>query len=498
MHEMLTLGIDFGTSAVKAVVTDDDGSVIAHASAPYPLHKPFADRAEQDPEDWWTALLDVCRQILSQVPAGRIAALGLSGQLNGIVLLDGEGLVLRPALIWLDQRCGRELAELESAFAARLSEWTGSPASPIAILPKLRWLMRHEPELMGRVRHVAQVKDYILWRLTGEWVTEANEASATLMMDLGRRAWSDELLAYAGIRPEWLPPIVASDRFAGKVGRDAARLTGLPEGLPVAPGAGDTGALAVGCGAYEPGVAAVTLGTAGHVVAAVPNTAPGLVPGLWRMAHVSADRELWLGLIPAGGLSIAWLRQLASGPSEAELSFEAVEALARQAPPGSDGVVFLPFLEGAGTPWNRPWLRAGFSGLNVTHGMPAMARAVYEGIAFNIRACVEAFETSGVRITRIHLAEGGARSAFWCQIIADVLNREVHVVEQGDTSATGAAILARAALTGVPLASLVARGVALGRCFVPDPALGAVHEAAWQRFCAVASQAMTGGPTDSV
>ena len=395
MPDILTLGIDFGTSAVKAVATDAAGRVIATACAPYPLLKPAQDRAEQNPEDWWAALLAVCRDILSQVPPDRIAALGLSGQLNGIVLLDSAGAVLRPAMIWLDQRCGPELAELEAAFGERLPNLTGSPASPIAVLPKLRWLMRHEAALMGRVRHLLQVKDYIMWRLTGVFVTEANEASATLMMDLASRAWSTELLAFAGIDAAWLAPIAASDQIAGHVLSAAAMETGLPEGLPVVPGSGDTGALAVGCGAYEPGVAAVTLGTAGHVVAAVPNGAPGQIPGLWRMAHVSADRELWLGLIMAGGLSIAWLRDLVSGLRGVPVTFEDLESLAAQAAPGSEGVVFLPFLEGAGTPWNAPWLRAGFVGLNVTHGAPALARSVYEGIAFNIRACIDA--TNGLR-----------------------------------------------------------------------------------------------------
>lgn len=201
------------------------------------------------------------------------------------------------------------------------------------------------------------------------------------------------------------------------------------------------------------------------------------------MAHVSADRELWLGLIPAGGLSIAWLRNLASGFGGAATGFEALERLLAVAPAGSAGATFLPFLEGAGTPWNDPQRRAGFANLNVTHGAAELVRAVYEGVAFNIRACLDTFEAAGVTLSRIHVAEGGASSPAWCQIIADALDREVHVIAQRDTSATGAAILARAAIDEADLSSIVARSVRIERVYRPESGHRAAMDAAWSRFC---------------
>lgn len=235
MAETLTLGIDFGTSAVKAVALDAAGGVRALASAAYQTAKPAPDRAEQDPQDWWRALGEVSRTVMAALGSARIGAIGLSGQLNGIVLVDKAGAVLRPGLIWLDQRCAEETAELELRHADRLAQTASSPISPIAVLPKLRWLARHEPGTMRRTARVFQVKDYILWRLTGVAATEANEASATLLMDLGRRAWADDLVELAGLAPAQLPPIRPSDAVAGRVDDAAARATGLPAGVPVVP-----------------------------------------------------------------------------------------------------------------------------------------------------------------------------------------------------------------------------------------------------------------------
>lgn len=480
MADTLTIGIDFGTSAVKVVAMDRVGTVHAHASAAYATTRTAADRAEQDPQEWWDGLCAAMRDVLARTGPEAIAAIGLSGQLNGIVLTGEDGKVLCPALIWLDQRCGEETARLAQEHGALLERTASSPISPIAVLPKLQWLARHDEGLMRRAARIFQVKDYVLWRLTGALATDANEASATLLMDLGTRRWSPDMLRLGAVREEQLAPIRPSVAIAGRVSAAAAAETGLKAGTPVVPGAGDTGALAVGCGAYRAGTAAVTLGTAGHVVAAVPNRDPGTFDGLWRMAHVTDDRELWLGLIPAGGLSIEWLRGLAGGFAGNDIGFEELERLAERSHPGAAGAVFLPFLAGAGTPWNDSRRLAGFAGLSTVHGAPDLVRAVYEGVAFNIRACVEAFERAGVELTRIHLAEGGARSSLWCQIIADVLGREVRIVEQGDTSATGAAIMARAAEEGASLDAVVQRCVRIGR--VHQPRADARLDAAWERF----------------
>lgn len=482
MADDLTLGIDFGTSAVKVAALSRDGTVVAQASGAYETFKPSPERAEQEPEAWWRALSEAATTVMAEIDPGRVVAAGLSGQLNGIVLVDADGAVLGRSLIWLDQRCGDEVAELERSHAAMIAQATSSPLSPIAVLPKLQWLARHDAGRMRRARHVFQVKDYILWRLTGAVATDANEASATLMMDLNSRRWDTRLVALAGLDPARLSPIRAACEIVGRITVEASAATGLPIGLGVVPGAGDTGALGVGCGAFAAGTAAVTLGTAGHVVASVANRPAGDVAGLWRMAHVSPDRELWLGLIPAGGLSIAWLRNLGTGFAGRAFGFDDLERLLEGTGAGSGGAAFLPFLEGAGTPWNDPSRFAAFTGLNVTHGAGHLVRAVYEGVAFNIRACLESFEAAGVELGRIHLAEGGAQSPAWCQIIADALDREVRVVAERDTSATGAAILARAAADGDDLAAVVERSVRIARVHRPDPATRNPMEASWRRF----------------
>jgi len=480
--ENLTLGIDFGTSAVKVVALRRDGTVAAQASHAYETFKPSPERAEQDPEEWWQALSGAACAVMAEIDPRSVVAAGLSGQLNGIVLVDADGRVLGRSLIWLDQRCVEEVAELARSHGQRLAGVTSSPISPIAVLPKLQWLARHEADRMRRAARVFQVKDYILWRLTGAIATEANEASATLLMDLGLRRWDPALVSLAGLVPAQLGTIRSSKEIVGRVSVAASEATGLPPGLAVVPGSGDTGALAVGCGAFAAGTAAVTLGTAGHVVASVPNQPAGPVAGLWRMAHVSPDRELWLGLIPAGGLSIAWLRSLGSGFAGRPFGFDDLERVLGGTGVGSEGAVFLPFLEGAGTPWNDPSRLAGFAGLNITHGAGHLVRAVYEGVAFNIRACLESFEAAGVGLERVHLAEGGAQSSAWCQIIADVLDREVRVVAERDTSATGAAILARAAVDDDDLAAVVERSVRIARVHRPDPAVRGLIDLAWQRF----------------
>lgn len=482
MVDGLTLGIDFGTSAVKVVALRGDGTVAAHASSGYETFKPAPDRAEQEPEDWWCALSTAAASVMAEIDPLSVIAAGLSGQLNGIVLIDADGAALGRCLIWLDQRCGDEVAELERSHAETLAAKVSSPTSPIAVLPKLQWLARHEPARMHRARHVFQVKDYILWRLTGAVATDANEASATLMMDLASRQWDPALVTLSGLAPGHFSPIRASTEIVGRVTAEASAATGLPRGLSVVPGSGDTGALGVGCGAFAAGTAAVTLGTAGHIVASVPNQPPALVPGLWRMAHVTPDRELWLGLIPAGGLSIAWLRNLGTGFAGRPFGFDDLERLVQATEPGSGAAIFLPFLEGAGTPWNDPSRFAAFAGLNVTHGAGHLVRAVYEGVAFNIRACLESFEVAGVGLERVHLAEGGAQSPAWCQIIADVLNREVRVVAERDTSATGAAILARASAEPTDLAAVVERSVRIARVHKPNPAMRDRIDLSWKRF----------------
>lgn len=444
------VGIDLGTSAVKVIVQDDAGRSLASASRPYPTAHAAPGWAEQDPADWWHATCGALVQALGSSGA-TIRAVGLSGQLNGFVLIGADGHEIGAAPIWLDQR---GVAEAEAiAAAADVPGLTGNAMTPIAVASKLAWLRAHDPARLDRAAHVLMVKDWLLWRLTGEIATDPSDAASTAMAKADGTAWEPALVRSAGVAGTVLPPIRPSASLGGRVTRTAALATGLPEGTPVAVGAGDVTALAVGCGLVAAGRVAITLGTAGHVVA--PALRPGGLAdlGLWRIPHALAGQTLLLGLIMSGGLSLSWLRHvLAAGGTPPP--FAALEALAAAVPPGSHGVTFLPFLDGAATPHRRPDLRGAFMGLSSAHGAGDMVRAVMEGVAMAARDCTDALAAAGAEIAEIRLAEGGAQSRLWCQIIADTLDRPVAVLAERDTSAAGAALIGRALAEGADLASI--------------------------------------------
>lgn len=487
MNAGLALGIDFGTSAVKGVLISRGGDVAASAAAGYPTQRPRADIAEQSPADWLTALREVTRAIATQADTARIEAIGLSGQLNGILRCAADGTPHGPALTWLDQRAENETEALERDFGDRLYEITGNRANAIAVAPKLRWLARNEGL---KAELVLQVKDWIAFRLTGTARTERNEASGTLLMDFARGAWDPALCDWAGIGREQLPPIGNATDIAGVLRPQEADELGLPHGIPVVQGSGDTGALALGCGAFAPGTVAVTLGTAGHVVAASPLPPQRQVRGMWRMGHVTPDRELWLGLIPAGALSVEWLRDIfAMGGARPD--FAALDRVAAAVDPLSVEALFLPFLAGAGTPWNAP-ARAVLSGLDMSQGPGHLIRAVQAGVAHAIAASLAAFADAGLSAGGIRLAEGGARSPLWCQTIADVTGRDVELLAHDDTSAIGAALLGFAGISKTPpaaaLEGLTSRAVRPVHIHRPDPARHRFYLERHARFMTRAAQ----------
>ncbi|MBB3931750.1 xylulokinase [Kaistia hirudinis] len=478
-----TLGIDVGTSAVKVVAVGGDGRVLARASRPYPMTSPAPGFVEQDPEDWWRGTLAAIREIVAAIGAERIAGIGLSGQLNGVVLLDGDNRVLRPAIIWLDTRGAAQATELAARHGALLRERAATDLTGIAVLAKLAWLAKAEPEHLAATRRILLVKDYILHRLTGAIATDPSDASATGMMDARTHAWIGELADAAGFDAGLLPPIAPSLAVAGHLGAEAAAATGLPSGLPVAPGGGDVAALAVGCGVVEPGVLGVTLGTAGHVVLAedgLPRS--GMEPGFWLLPHADPARSIWLGLVMSGGLSLAWLHRTLSLNGRLPLAFEAMTALADDVPAGARGVTFLPFLEGSATPVPRAGARGAFHGLASSHGAGEMVQAVMEGVAFNVKDCTRLFERLGGHIAEVRVAEGGARVDAWCAIIADVLERPVTRIEELDASSVGAALMAQVAIGAGSLDAVVRRTVATSRRFDPRPERIAASRAAYERY----------------
>lgn len=476
-----SIGIDIGTSAVKVAVVDLDGLVVSEASRPYPTHAPQPGWAEQTPEDWWNA---ACAAVRDATSAARteIVGIGLSGQLNGIVLLDQDNAVLGNAIVWLDIRAAAESDALKRDFDTLLRERAGTDLTPIAVLAKLAWLARHDSARLGRARRVLLVKDYLLWRLTGVMATDPSDAVATGMVDVGTLAWIPQLCRAAGVDPAILPPIVPSMAVAGQLTAAAAAAMGLPEGLPVLHGAGDVAALAVGCGVSRPGIVGITLGTAGHVVLAVDAAAP-FAPGggLWRIAHADPAQAIWLGLVMSGGLSLSWLHRMFSAAAP-RFSFEAMTALAEGVPWGARGVSFVPFLEGSASPHAQSRAQGLFGGLSSSTSAGDMIQAVMEGVAFNVRQCIELFEARGAEITQIRVAEGGARVDRWCQILADILQRPLVRLDHLNTSSLGAALMAQAAVKSMELSD-IANGLAVrGRRFTPNPASQDSYAEAYRRY----------------
>lgn len=482
------LGIDIGTSAVKVLALSGEGAIVGRARRAYPTSAPETNWAEQSPDDWWAAVATAVSEVVAA--AGPVDGVGLSGQLNGFVLLDDAERPIGDAVIWLDLRAQAEAAELARFHGAAIATISGNAVSPISVLAKLRWMAVHRPETLARARRLMLVKDYILFRLTGAHVTDPSDGSAVNLMDLGRSAWSDSLAAMAGIPAGILPAIIPSAAVAGRVTGAAARLIGLAEGTPVVPGCGDVAALAVGCGVIEPGVLGITLGTAGHVVLTGDRREAG-TKGFWQIAHGIPGRMVWLGLVMSGGLSLAWLhRVLALGREP--LAFDDMVALGEGVAPGARGLTFLPYLEGAATPFDRPDMRASLHGLTSSHGAAEIVQAVMEGVAYNIRQCIDLFVSLGGRIDEVRIAEGGARVARWCQIIADVTGRPLSVLEEFDASALGAAMLAAAGVTGEHLPSLARRAVRHGSSFVPDPRRSAAYDDGFRRYASLSLREMAG------
>ena len=473
------VGIDIGTSAVKALALAEDGTVLAKAKAGYPTRSPAIGWSEQSAEEWWIATAAATREIVAGLGGVPIAGVGLSGQLNGFVLLDEHDRPLQEAIIWLDRRAIAETEELAELCGDAIAAISGNRVSPIAVMPKLLWMKHHRPATMARARRLLLVKDYVLRRLTGTHATDPSDASATNLIDLELRTWSAELCQAAAVPVDLLPEIVPATAIAGRITAEASTATGIPAGTPVAPGGGDVAALALGCGVIADGVLGVTLGTAGHVVLSSAKLLPRAGNGLWQIAHMVDGRVIWLGLIMAGGLTLSWLHRVVSlGPSPP--SFTDFVALADTAEPGARGLVFLPFLEGVATPYERPGARASFVGLTSSHGAADMVQAAMEGVAFNLRQCVELFEAMGGQVSEVRLAEGGSRVERWCQIIADVLGRPVDLIEELDTSALGAAMAAEAAVTLQSPGAIAQRAVKLGRRYAPQRESD--YAAAYERY----------------
>ncbi|MEO7192774.1 MAG: xylulokinase [Vicinamibacterales bacterium] len=437
--------MDIGTSGSRALVVDDAGVIVASATSGHaPFTSPGPAWAEQDPADWWRAAQEAVREVLgrSGVAAGQIACVGLSGQMHGAVLLDQNGDVLRPSIIWCDQRTATECRWLEREVgAARLLELTANPALTNFTLTKLLWVRTHEPEVWARVRHVLLPKDYVRYRLSGVFAIDVADASGTLMLDVAQRQWSAEMLRAAGIAPEILPEVFESTDVCARISREAAACTGLREGTPIVAGAGDQAAGAVGMGITRPGAVSVTIGTSGVVFAATERPALDIKGRIHTFCHAIPGRWHVMGVTQAAGLSLRWLRdQWQHGSDDA--AYERMTAEAASAPVGSDGVMWAPYLMGERTPHCDPSVRASLVGLAASHTRGHVVRAVLEGVAFSLRDTFEIFAELGVPVARIRVGGGGARSPLWREIQAAVYGHAVETVAAEEGAAYGAAILA--------------------------------------------------------
>jgi xylulokinase len=444
---MPILGIDVGTGGTRALVVDQSGHILAAATEEHlPFASPQLGWAEQDPHDWWRAATLAIRKALqlANVSPASIACVGFSGQMHGAVLLDERDEVIRPALIWCDQRTQAQCDELRNVFGERrLIELTCNPPLTNFTLTKMLWVREHEPENWARVCKVMLPKDYVRLRLTGESAIDVADASGTLMLNVAKRQWAGEVLEKTGIDGRILPKLCESPEICGRISDAGARESGLAAGTPVVAGAGDQAAGAVGIGINRPGTVSATIGTSGVVFAATDRPALDPRGRLHTFCHAIPDRWHVMGVTQAAGLSLRWFGdQLGSGETLPGERYDQMCAAAARVSPGSEGAYWAPYLMGERTPHLDPNARAAFVGLTASHTRAHLIRAVLEGVAFSLKDTFTILDEIGVPARQIRLGGGGARSPVWRQIQADVYGSVVQILAAEEGAAYGAAILA--------------------------------------------------------
>ncbi|HEY6803004.1 MAG TPA: xylulokinase [Pyrinomonadaceae bacterium] len=443
---MLLLGIDVGTSGSRAVAIDETGRVVASATVDHiPFASPQTGWAEQDPNDWWRASAAAIRAVTANksIQGEQIAAVGLSGQMHGAVLLNERDEVLRPALIWCDQRSAFQCEQLTKQIgAATLIKLTCNPALTGFTLPKLLWVRDHERETWNQVRTVLLPKDYVRFKLTGEKATDVSDASGTLLLNVAERKWSDEMLAATGIDRSVLPRVFESPEVTGTISAAAGELTGLRVGTPVVGGAGDQAGGAVGIGIVQPGAVSATIGTSGVVFAATNSPALDPKGRVHTFCHAVPGRWHVMGVTQGAGLSMRWVRDQFGVTTSDGDPYDQMTAEAATVEPGANGLLWAPYLMGERTPHLDPNARAALVGLTASHTRAHVIRAVMEGVAYSLRDSFEIFNEMSVPVQTIRLGGGGARSALWRQIQADIYGRRVATVEAEEGAAHGVAMLA--------------------------------------------------------
>ncbi len=435
------LGLDVSTTGSKALLIDESGAVIASHTTPNPISQPKPLWSEQNPADWWAGMQTSIQKVVSQIDdAGAIKAIGLTGQMHGLVCLDKNGAVLRPSILWNDQRTQAECDWItETIGAKRLIQLTGNRALTGFTAPKIIWVRQHEPDVYAQIAHILLPKDYIRFKLTGDYASDKAGAAGTLLLDVASREWSDVVLSELGVPGEWMPKTHEGPEITGVVSSETAHATGLKAGTPVVGGGGDQAAQATGVGAVEPGIVALTVGTSGVVFAPLASYAYEPEGRLHAFCHAVPGQWHFMGVMLSAAGSLQWYRDTLA-PNE---DFGALTNEAKGIAPGCEGLIFLPYLSGERTPHPDPFARGSFVGLTVRHTRAHLTRAVMEGVAFGLRDSFELIKNSEAGfINEVRVSGGGAKSPVWRQILADVFGAPLVVAEAVEGAAYGAALLA--------------------------------------------------------
>ncbi len=468
---MYFLGIDISTTGSKALLIDKTGTVVAVRSSPHTLQTPKPLWSEQDPMEWWQAASKSIFDVLAAagIDGGQVDAVGMTGQMHGLVLLDENGLVLRPAILWNDQRTQAECDEIHARVGReKFIQITGNVALTGFTAPKILWVQHNEPEIYRQAKHVLLPKDYVRFRLTGSYAMDKADGSGTVLFDLKTRQWSTEILGILGIDPAWMPPTYEGPQITGMITPEAAAATGLKTGTPVVAGGGDQAAQAVGVGAVEPGIIALTVGTSGVVFAPTPAALIEPQGRLHAFCHAVPGMWHFMGVMLSAAGSLQWYRDTLAP----EVSFDDLLNEAEPVPAGSEGLQFLPYLSGERTPYPDPLARGAWVGLTLRHGRGHLTRAVLEGVSFGLKDGFTLIREAGLgEIKQVRASGGGTKGALWRKILSSVLEAELVTVNTSEGAAFGAALLAGVA-TGnwSDVRSACAMAVKITGSTLPDPA----------------------------
>lgn len=440
VENSVLLGLDIGASSVKLTAIQPDGSMLAEASVPIATQSPHNGWSEQEPENWWQAACQACQAVVSQLSdPDQIAAIAFSAGAHTQVLVDGDGCVIRPAIMWNDQRASEESRHLGKVAGTEIFEITANKVNPTWTLAQMAWIKKHEPEAHGRVNRLYLAKDWLRARFSGTWETDIVDAAGTLMSDVRKHEWSRELCELIGWDASTLPPIRSSKSVTGGITRAAADATGLPEGIPIVCGSSDTAVETYGAGMVDKRIGVIKLATAGMVGVLTDEPLPN--PELIQYPHIIPGK--WYALAATNSCASAhrWLKESLFANKWGENGFSALDELAASVNPGSDGLFFHPYLNGERSPYWNPRLRADFVGLSFHHKAGHLVRALYEGIGYSLRDCQEVLKSSGVGATNFRITGGGVRSKIWTQAVSDILDAELEEPVVADAS-FGAALLA--------------------------------------------------------